>query len=314
MASLGGHETFWVREGWLHRGMRLVQENPKLYLQEDAADDLGVGSNMVKSIRHWLVATGLVEHSARQRGGAATDPKLTDLGKLILKRDEYLMEPGTWWALHINLVNSSSAVTWGWFFNQFHAARFDRGKCLEQLRRHLQSTRSVKHSPRTLERDLACMLQTYTHEIPSFPKGHPKNDPEDPRESPFVQLGLLTHFRESGIYTVHRGRKDIPPEMLGYCLMRSGLLGDAASLGKREFADLTLHDALYKKNGPGHVLCLDPEAVHELAMEANEALDGEFVLQGLAGELAMKVQLLEPWQWLELHYEALEKRRSSDVA
>ena len=54
----GGHETFTIREGWLHKGVKLLMENPEQLIDENACDFLGVGRNMAKSIRHWLVATG----------------------------------------------------------------------------------------------------------------------------------------------------------------------------------------------------------------------------------------------------------------
>ena len=52
----GGHETFPVREGWLHKGLKLVVEEPGKLTGEHVADWLGVGRNMAKSIRYWLQA------------------------------------------------------------------------------------------------------------------------------------------------------------------------------------------------------------------------------------------------------------------
>lgn len=56
--KFGGHETFPVREGWLHKGLKLVVEEPEKLVDEHVADWLGVGRNMAKSIRYWLQATG----------------------------------------------------------------------------------------------------------------------------------------------------------------------------------------------------------------------------------------------------------------
>ena len=68
----GGHETFPVREGWLHKGLKLVVEEPEKVVDEHVADWLGVGRNMAKSIRYWLQATGLCEQVSgrRHRKGA----------------------------------------------------------------------------------------------------------------------------------------------------------------------------------------------------------------------------------------------------
>jgi hypothetical protein len=47
------HETFHPRFGWLKKGFDAAQENPQVFLKEDAPVTLGVGKNMVKSIRYW---------------------------------------------------------------------------------------------------------------------------------------------------------------------------------------------------------------------------------------------------------------------
>ena len=45
------HETFHPRFGWLKKGFDAAQKNPGIFLQEDAPVRLGVGKNMVNSIR-----------------------------------------------------------------------------------------------------------------------------------------------------------------------------------------------------------------------------------------------------------------------
>ena len=47
-----GHETFYIRKGWLNKGLHTVSENPIVFVNKDEnpMDILGVGSNMVKSI------------------------------------------------------------------------------------------------------------------------------------------------------------------------------------------------------------------------------------------------------------------------
>jgi hypothetical protein len=57
----GGHETFAVREGWLHKGMTLLDAQPERQHDPFVADHLGVGRNMAKSIWHWLKVTRLID-------------------------------------------------------------------------------------------------------------------------------------------------------------------------------------------------------------------------------------------------------------
>ena len=192
----GGHETFAIREGWLHKGLMLLAEHPERVDDRYVADWLGVGRNMAKSIKHWLVATGLAERpllpNSRKRGPM----ELTRLGHVVLKRDRYFLEPGTWFALHVNLVNNDeSAATWNWFFNYFLNVRFERATCNEALRRYLGAREKRQPSPKTLQRDVACLLASYAKDVPPT-----MSDPEDASESPFRGLGLLVHFRDSGLF------------------------------------------------------------------------------------------------------------------
>jgi len=48
------HETFHPRFGWLKKGFDRARDNSRLFLAEDAPVVLGVGKNMVRSIRYWV--------------------------------------------------------------------------------------------------------------------------------------------------------------------------------------------------------------------------------------------------------------------
>lgn len=53
-----GHDTFLCRTSWLKKGYDFVQEAGG-FNDADAVVRLGVGKNMVTSIRYWLRAFGL---------------------------------------------------------------------------------------------------------------------------------------------------------------------------------------------------------------------------------------------------------------
>ena len=57
---LQGHEKFALREGWLNKGLIIVNDNPGIFQSDDAPDVFGIGNNMVKSVRYWLKAFGLI--------------------------------------------------------------------------------------------------------------------------------------------------------------------------------------------------------------------------------------------------------------
>ena len=57
-----GHETFYIRKGWLTKGMKYVKKMPDVFTSKEhnPMDTLGIGSNMVKSLRYWLTTVGLL--------------------------------------------------------------------------------------------------------------------------------------------------------------------------------------------------------------------------------------------------------------
>ena len=61
-----GHETFTLRYGWLKKAYDAVKQptandERSFFLQEDAAAKLGVGKNMVSSMRHWATVSGVIK-------------------------------------------------------------------------------------------------------------------------------------------------------------------------------------------------------------------------------------------------------------
>lgn len=296
----GGHETFTIREGWLHKGLRLLDENAEIFTRNDVADHLGVGRNMGKAIRHWLVATQLAEPSPKSIGGKLALLQMTELGRTVWKRDPYFLSEGTWWILHINLVNNPAfAASWAWFFNSFGHDRFDRAVCLESLKRHIEMTTRKQPSAGTLARDLGCLLASYARTIPSH-----YEDPEDGTDCPFRDLGLLSFFKTSGYYQIHHEVKPIQPEVLGYAVSRCF---DHTSGGARA-SDIAITDAARKPGGPGRCFALTPETLFEVASRAESLTDnGAIQISGMAGDRVIRVKQKSPIDWVIAHYESIEE-------
>ena len=105
---LKGHEKFQLREGWITKGLYSVSKNPKIFTGNDGTDQLGVGNNMVKSIKYWMLAMGLIGED--QRNGA----ELTELGKMIYRYGYYIrllqkmlldQQCGTYFLINVRLKN-----------------------------------------------------------------------------------------------------------------------------------------------------------------------------------------------------------------
>lgn len=290
--KFGGHETFHVREGWLHKGLRLVAEEPERLGEEHSADWLGVGRNMAKSIRYWLQATGLCEQVSGRRPLKNAMLQRTPFGHLVWERDPYFTDIGTWWALHVNLISSDDhAFTWDWFFNRFKLLRFDKAVFLFGLQRYLQMQRSRIPSLRTLDRDANCLLQSYSRSIPAA-----RVDPEDAFESPFAELGLLSHYRTSGYYETNQGPKIIPAQIICYSLTR-------AFRGNTQDGEIQapVQDAAQRRGGPGNAFCMTAESLYETSVQAEHARIG-LEIQGLAGERRLVLKQRDEIDWMREYY------------
>lgn len=61
---LARHETFHPRFGWLKKGFDRASQNARVFLADDATVTLGVGKDMVRSIRYWCAAFKLLADDA----------------------------------------------------------------------------------------------------------------------------------------------------------------------------------------------------------------------------------------------------------
>ena len=95
ITKFAGHETFHLRYGWLTKGFRALTKDPKIFEKETATIELGVGKNMVNSIRYWLRACQIIENESYNA---------TKIGELIFNEkkgyDRYLEDEATIWLLH----------------------------------------------------------------------------------------------------------------------------------------------------------------------------------------------------------------------
>ena len=121
-----GHQSFHIRRGWLHKGLKAVKNKNDLFSDKDIVltDIFGIGSNMVNSLKYWLEALCLIE---RNRIGSKTIFIPSVVGEVILDKDPYLEEIETWQLLHYNLAkNEDTATSWYWFFNEYKGNKFNK--------------------------------------------------------------------------------------------------------------------------------------------------------------------------------------------
>ncbi len=181
------HETFFIRKGWLSKGMKCVNARNDVFVAKDEnpMDVLGLGSNMVKSLRYWLQAVGLTEEP---RSGRRFQT-ITPFGQSVFNNDRYIEELGTLYLLQYKLaINKAEATSWYFFFNEFTMSEFSREDFVEALQKYIRMSGDDSVAIRSLNDDFACIINTY---LPRYKTNPSKVSPENNIDCPFGELGLI---------------------------------------------------------------------------------------------------------------------------
>lgn len=182
------HDTFFIRKGWLSKGMKYVQQNPCVFVdkEKNPMDVLGIGANMVKALRYWLQAVGLTEETSGRR----REQHFTELGSCIYEHDRYLEETGTLCLLQYKLAtNLQEATSWYCFFNNFAMNEFTKEDFVLQLQKFIDE-REPDSMPalRSMDDDFMCIINTY---LPRYKTNPNKISAENNIDCPLGELGLI---------------------------------------------------------------------------------------------------------------------------
>lgn len=264
------HETFFIRKGWLSKGMRYVSQKPDVFVdkKENPMDVLGIGANMVKSLRYWLQAVGLTSEPSKGK----RNQKLTEFGELVHDHDPYTEELGTLYLLQYKLVTDEDmAPAWYYFFNEFTLSEFNREDFLEQIQNHLRM-QGNKVAIRSLSDDFACIINTY---VPKYKSNLSKDSPENNITCPLGELGLIDILGKEGSSVLYR--KATPSVRSFNPWVVLAVITDQAK-GKEE---ISLNDLLNGKCNIGKVFNLDSICMLEILREVEKT--GEIKIIRTAG-------------------------------
>jgi hypothetical protein len=290
--SFSGHETFPFRYGWLTKGVSAIEKKPDFFLSEKAMISLGVGKNMVSSIRYWCGATNLIQSSAR------SSYDLTSIGKLLLTKsgyDPYLEDLATLWLIHWQIAsNAEQCTTWYWLFNYWHGVEFTKEQVFSEIQKWLEKQRLKPASDKTLSRDIDVCVRTYVH------SRHSKNAiSEDTLDCPLTELSLVTELDEGKAYQFQRGeQKTLPNEIFLFALSEFWRKNDIKT------SSVNLEKIVYDAGSPGKIFKLDEETVVRRLEEVTELSEGAFRYDDTAGNKQIYRQKeVESVTWLNHYYQ-----------
>lgn len=288
------HDTFFIRKGWLNKGMKYVYRKPNVFVDknENPMDILGIGANMVKSLRYWLQVVGLTEEN---KSGQRIQT-LTELGKSVFVHDRYIEELGTLHLLQYKLAtNKENATAWYFFFNEFFMSEFTKEDFVRSLENFvLMNDENFSVALRSLNDDFLCIVNTY---LSRYKTHTGKISPENNIDCPLGELGLIDILnKEKKIYRKTTPIiKDFDPWIILAIIIEQ-------SKRKRE---INLNDLLIAPCNIGRIFNLDSISLLELLHKVEKI--GEIKIIRTAGLDVIRINNDRTFQeCIETYYKNIE--------
>lgn len=270
---VSGHETFSLRLLWLKKAFDVASGpdgvDRRTFQEQDAIATFGVGKNMALSMRHWALATEVLEDIS------ATHVRASEFGRMIFSDgnglDPYLEHPSTLWLMHANLVSKPRAATTFYYaFNLLNQIAFTREDLVRAMASIVDARATARATAETLKRDVEVFVRSYA------PRHADAG--EDAAEPLLVELGLLRELRSTGQLEFVRGQKpSLEDSIFAVVLKRFWERHHAVS------PTISVEQAQYGPGSPGRVFKLDEDSLVARLMSIGDATGGQMVWTDTAG-------------------------------
>lgn len=269
--AFSGHETFPLRQMWLKKVVDMGDDNFMIekakFADPEFIAELGVGKNMLASMKHWAQACQIIEESS------SSYFKLTSLGRNIFLSngfDPYSEHPTTTWLLHWVLASKGlRATTCFWIFNRINTGSFSKTELYVQIR-NLCSEYGKTMSESSLTRDIDTIIRGYAPRVETLAL-------EDCTDPVFGELGLINHMK-GGSYSFNRG----PKNSLNLAAFVYSVL-DFWMPNKGLYSTLSLDAIAYGEASPGRVFKLDEDSIISYLMQVDDVTNGRIRWSDSAG-------------------------------
>ena len=265
-----GHDSFQCRQLWLKKGYDYVQEG-KNFNDEDAVVQLGVGKNMVSSIRFWLKAFNIIDNKDNP----------TEFGKRLFDDengyDPFLEDEASLWLLHYHLVKNGYASIYSIIFNEFRKEKlfFNKETFVNYVKRIGESNPDLNFNENTVAKDFIVFANLYKNDPES-------KDVEDSFSGIMSEIELLKTTgkgKEEQFYIENTERDNLPEAVVLFTILDNSNYGNSISLNSLEF-DL---------NSPGSIFALNRSGLmNKISEIVSEFKDITFTDQAGIKELQFK--------------------------
>jgi hypothetical protein len=286
-----GHDTFVVRTFWPKKGYDFITHNGD-FNADNSVVELGVGKNMVSSIKFWMKALNLINED---------DNRQTQLADFLFAEngaDPYLEDTASIWILHYFLIKYNYATIYNLVFNQFRKERstFTKKQLHTYIKRQFQEQDNNGYNTNTIDKDISVFLRTYN--TPDY--NSIKKNLEDEIGGLFQEIELMSSGRETDIDEIKvdwfdlsgKDRATLPVEVILFSILDSFPESNNISLRRLEI----------EENSPGMVFALSREALFNKLKEMETIVDGIIVSES-AGNISLVIpEGLNKWDILRNYY------------
>ncbi len=262
-----GHETFACKSHWMKRGYEFVREGHN-FNDDEAVVHLGVGKNMVASIKFWMKAFGLLNR----------DGILSSIAHKLLNTDRgydpFFEDIGSLWLMHFNIVNENYATAYRTTFIDYHSQRnvIDKLK-LQNFIKHLcfdnPNYRSL-YNENTVRKDLNVLIHNYCAKW---------NSGVEDSNTIFAPLNLIRETEDGTYMFNYDSRNIVPANIFLYALL--AVFPDSKSISFESMRELSL------------IFCLMNNDLLTIIKQLSEEYVGILVFSDVAGikELQIKGEI-----------------------
>ena len=189
--KLKRHESFSLRDGWIEKYFQSLSEGKEnIFSKNNGISILGIGSNMVKSLKFWLIASNIIQTDAKS--------SLTEFGNLLYQHDKYLEKTSSLCLIHYFLTSMRNKE-WtkidnpipSLFFNYFRSETFTKEE-FKDFAIEFYKNLDIEFNAQSIDADISILMRMYSND------GYDIN-PEDNYSCPLAKLGLIEK-KEKGEY------------------------------------------------------------------------------------------------------------------
>jgi hypothetical protein len=236
-----GHDSFQCRQLWLKKGYDYVKEG-KNFNDDDAVVQLGVGKNMVSSIRFWLKAFNIIDNKDYP----------TNFGTRLLDSehgyDPFLEDEASLWLLHYHLVQSGFSSIYSIIFNEFRKEKlfFNKDSFSNYIKRIGEINPDLSCNENTVAKDFIVFTNLYKNDSES-------KDIEDSFSGILSEIELLKTMgkgKEEQFHIENAERDNLPASVVLFAILDNTNYGNSISMNSLQF-DINSPGSIFALNRSG---------------------------------------------------------------